>query len=157
MRRLAFSFAVGLLFGIGLLVSGMTQPAKVVAFLDVAGAWDPSLGFVMAGAIAVHALAYQLVPRLRRPLWAERFGIPTRRDLDGRLLGGAALFGAGWALGGYCPGPALTSVISGASSTLLFTGAMAVGMAAFTAAESALRGAAARRSPSLEASEPERP
>jgi uncharacterized protein len=128
MKNLLFALVVGLVFGVGLIASGMTQPAKVVGFLDVLGPWDPSLGFVMGGAIGVHFLAYRLIPRLRKPLWGGSFGIPTRRDIDGRLIGGAVLFGAGWGLGGYCPGPALTSVVAGAQSTLLFTGAMLTGM-----------------------------
>ena len=132
MRKYGIPLGAGLLFGAGLLVSGMAQPAKVVGFLDVLGDWDPSLAFVMLGAIAVHFLAYRLVPKLERPLLGERFGIPTRRDIDHRLLIGAALFGAGWGLAGYCPGPALTTVASGASTTLLFTGAMLVGMWAHT-------------------------
>lgn len=132
MRNVALAYGVGLLFGVGLLVSGMARPDKVVGFLDVTGAWDPSLAFVMVGAIAVHAVAYRFVPRLRAPLWAARWGIPTRRDVDWRLLVGAALFGAGWGLGGYCPGPAFTGLATGAASTLLFTGAMLAGMWAFT-------------------------
>lgn len=131
-RSILLSLVVGTVFGIGLLLSGMTQPAKVVNFLDVLGNWDPSLAFVMGGAIAVHFLAYRLVPRLPKPLWGTRWGLPTRRDVDVRLLGGAALFGAGWGLGGYCPGPALTSAVAGASSTLLFTGAMLAGMWGFS-------------------------
>lgn len=131
MKTLLISFATGLLFGAGLLVSGMTQPAKVVNFLDVASGWDPSLAFVMGGAIVVHFFAYRLVPRLPSPVFATSWGIPSRRDIDWRLLVGAAMFGAGWALGGYCPGPALTSVVSGASSTLIFTGSMLAGMWGF--------------------------
>jgi uncharacterized protein len=130
-RSIVLALASGLVFGVGLLLSGMTRPAKVVRFLDVLGDWDPSLAFVMGGAIAVHFLAYRLVPRLPGPLWGAKWGIPTRRDVDLRLLAGAALFGAGWGLGGYCPGPALTSVVAGASSTLLFTGAMLAGMWGF--------------------------
>lgn len=128
MKSILLALGAGILFGGGLLISGMAQPAKVIGFLDVLGDWDPSLGFVMVGAIAVHSLAYRLVPRLQRPLWGSSWAIPTRRDIDGRLVGGAALFGAGWGLGGYCPGPALTSVVAGASSTLIFTGAMLAGM-----------------------------
>jgi uncharacterized membrane protein YedE/YeeE len=127
-RTLGLSYGAGAVFGVGLALAGMTRPAKVIGFLDVLGGWDPSLAFVMIGAILVHAAAYRLVPRMPKPLWAERWGIPTRRDVDLRLLLGAALFGAGWGLGGYCPGPALTSVFAGASSTLLFTGAMLAGM-----------------------------
>ncbi len=131
MKAVLLALFAGLIFGVGLIVSGMTQPAKVVGFLDVLGGWDPSLAFVMLGAIAVHFLAYRLVPRLPRPLWASRWGIPTRKDVDARLIVGAILFGAGWGLGGYCPGPALTSVASGTMSALLFTGSMLVGMWAY--------------------------
>jgi uncharacterized membrane protein YedE/YeeE len=128
MKGIAIGLATGLVFGAGLVLSGMTQPAKVLAFLDILGGWDPSLAFVMGGAIAVHFVAYRLVPRLAKPVWSGAWMLPTRRDVDTRLLLGATLFGAGWGLGGYCPGPALTSVVSGASSTLLFTGAMLAGM-----------------------------
>lgn len=138
MRPILLGLGTGLLFGVGLLVSGMTQPAKVVNFLDVLGAWDPSLGFVMAGAIAVHFFAYRLVPRLPRPLWAGGWSLPTRRDVDGRLLVGAVLFGAGWGLGGYCPGPAITSLAAGAASTLIFTGSMLAGMWAYALWERSL-------------------
>jgi uncharacterized membrane protein YedE/YeeE len=136
-RSELLSYGVGLTFGAGLLVSGMSQPAKVVGFLDVLGDWDPSLAFVMGGAIAVHVLAYRLVTRMPHPLWAPKWGIPSRKDVDGRLLAGAALFGAGWGLGGYCPGPALTSVAAGAPETLLFTGSMLAGMWGFTLWEAA--------------------
>jgi uncharacterized membrane protein YedE/YeeE len=136
-KSVLLSLAIGLVFGVGLLLSGMTQPAKVVNFLDVLGDWDPSLGFVMGGAIAVHFFAYRLVPRLPKPVWGARWGIPTRRDVDARLLVGAALFGAGWGLGGYCPGPALTSVVAGASSTMIFTGSMLTGMWGFSVWEAA--------------------
>jgi len=128
LRRTALAFGAGLVFGVGLLVSGMAQPGKVIAFLDVLGEWDPSLASVMIGAIAVHSLAWRLVTRLDKPVWSARWALPTRRDVDYRLLVGAVMFGAGWGLGGYCPGPALTSVVAGASSTLLFTGAMLAGM-----------------------------
>lgn len=140
MKSILLALAAGLVFGVGLLVSGMTQPAKVVNFLDVAGDWDPSLAFVMGGAIAVHFLAYRVVPRLQKPVWAERWSLPTRKDIDARLLVGAALFGAGWGLGGYCPGPALTSAIAGASSTLIFTGSMLAGMWGYSLWETARAG-----------------
>jgi uncharacterized membrane protein YedE/YeeE len=130
---------VGVVFGVGLLLSGMTQPAKVVNFLDVLGDWDPSLAFVMGGAIAVHFFAYRLVPRLRKPLWGLRWSLPTRRDIDGRLIIGAALFGGGWGLGGYCPGPALTSVVAGAGSTMIFTGSMLAGMWGYSLWEASRR------------------
>lgn len=128
MKNLVFASIAGLVFGVGLVLSGMTQPAKVVGFLDLSGRWDPSLAFVMGGAIAVHFLAYRLVPKLKRPIWGAAWSLPTRRDVDRRLVLGAVLFGAGWGLGGYCPGPALTSVVAGASSTLIFTSAMLVAM-----------------------------
>ena len=126
--RLAAIFASGLLFALGLGISGMTQPAKVVGFLDITGDWKPELAFVMGGAIAVHLIAYRLVPRMARPLFEPRFGIPTRRDVDLRLVGGAVLFGAGWGLGGFCPGPGLVSLVSGQWQALVFVAAMLVGM-----------------------------
>jgi uncharacterized membrane protein YedE/YeeE len=118
----------GLLFGVGLGVSGMTLPAKVIGFLDVAGDWDASLAFVMVGAIAVHAVLYRLVRRRPVPLFDGTFHVPTRRDLDARLVVGAALFGVGWGLGGFCPGPALVSLGSGSGAAVLFVAAMLVGM-----------------------------
>lgn len=132
MKSVLSAGLAGVLAGLGLVISGMTQPAKVVNFLNVLGDWDPSLAFVMGGAIGVHFFAYRLVPRLKRPLFGEVWGIPTRRDIDTRLVAGAALFGAGWGLGGYCPGPALTSVVAGASQTLIFVGAMLAGMWAYS-------------------------
>jgi len=144
-RRLIATFFAGLIFSVGLGVAGMTQPAKVVGFLDLTGDWDPSLAFVMGGAIAVHFVAYRLVPRLGSPLFAERFGIPTRRDVDPRLVSGAVLFGAGWGLGGFCPGPALVSLTGGAQSALIFVAAMLGGMVLFQLADS-LRVSLQRRS-----------
>ena len=131
MAKTVSAFTVGLLFGIGLLVSGMANPAKVLAFLDVTGRWDPSLAFVMAGAVAVSAAGYRVARRRGRPVLAPRLEIPTRRDLDPSLLVGAALFGVGWGLVGLCPGPALTilSVVPAPAAT--FVAAMAVGMLMF--------------------------
>lgn len=126
-RPVAFSSVAllgGSLFGAGLVLSGMTLPSKVRGFLDFAGAWDPTLMFVMGGAIAVHALAYLLIRGWSTPLFASRFQLPTRRDLDAKLLIGAAVFGVGWGVGGYCPGPALVSLTTGASSVLAFVAAM---------------------------------
>lgn len=128
MSSILVALVSGLVFGAGLLVSGMAQPAKVIGFLDLSGAWDPTLAFVMVGAIAVHLVAYRLVARLPSPLLDGAWALPTRRDVDSRLILGAMLFGGGWGLGGYCPGPALTTFVSGASSTLLFTGSMLVAM-----------------------------
>ncbi len=102
--------ACGILFGLGLIISGMANPAKVLGFLDISGTWDPTLAFVMAGALAVSALGYRLQKKCSKPLFAAQFAIPSRKDLDARLLGGAALFGLGWGLIGLCPGPALVAL-----------------------------------------------
>lgn len=122
------TLALGLLFGLGLVLSGMANPAKVLNFLDLYGPWDPSLAFVMGGAVAVAFAGYRLVLRRRRPLAAESFQLPARRDLDARLLVGPAIFGVGWGLAGYCPGPALTALGLGATGTLAFVPAMLAGM-----------------------------
>lgn len=130
---LALAALAGALFGAGLLISGMTQPLRVIAFLDFTGsraAWDPSLALVMGGGVAVYALAFHRVRNQRSSPWfGEKFHIPTRRDLDPSLLLGAATFGAGWGIAGFCPGPALVSAASGASNALWFVAAMLVGMA----------------------------
>jgi uncharacterized membrane protein YedE/YeeE len=119
----------GLVFGVGLLVSGMTQPSKVLGFLDFAGDWDPSLAFVMGGAIFVHALFARLALRSGgRPVFAETFDLPSRRDVDTPLLAGAAFFGIGWGIAGYCPGPALVSLASPSIRTTAFVVAMGAGM-----------------------------
>jgi uncharacterized membrane protein YedE/YeeE len=119
----------GLVFGVGLLVSGMTQPSKVLGFLDFAGDWDPSLAFVMAGAVFVHALFARLALRPGgRPVFAETFDLPSRRDIEAPLLAGAALFGIGWGIGGYCPAPALVSLASPSMRTIAFVVAMGAGM-----------------------------
>ncbi|MGE7152424.1 YeeE/YedE family protein [Methylobacterium sp. NI91] len=131
MAKTVSAFAVGLLFGIGLLVSGMANPAKVLAFLDVTGRWDPSLAFVMAGAVAVSAAGYRVARRRGRPVLAPRLDIPTRRDLDPRLLVGAAVFGLGWGLAGLCPGPALTILTVVPAPAATFVAAMVVGMLMF--------------------------
>lgn len=118
----------GLLFGTGLGVAGMTRPEKVLGFLDVAGAWDASLAFVMLGGIAVHAALYRLIRRRPSPLFDVRFHVPDRRDLDAPLLAGAALFGAGWGLAGYCPGPGLVSAAAGRPEAWLFVTTMTLGI-----------------------------
>ena len=102
-------FITGLVFSLGLTLSGMTDPARVISFLDVAGDWDPTLIFVLGGAVITTFIGYRLAWRRSTPLLGERFQLPTRRDIDGRLLLGAALFGTGWGLSGYCPGPAIVS------------------------------------------------
>lgn len=128
----AAALLAGLIFAIGLVVGGMTQPAKVVAFLDVfGGAWDPSLAFVMGGAILVHAPIYALVVRRRsQPMLQPHFQIPDRQELTFPLIAGSALFGAGWGLGGFCPGPGLVSLPTFGVEALTFVGAMTVGMLA---------------------------
>lgn len=127
---LPVNFGLGLLFGVGLVVSGMSDPAKVLNFLDLFGSWDPSLALVMAGAVIVTFLGYRLVFRRGRPIAGKTFHLPDRNDIDGRLLVGPVIFGIGWGLGGFCPGPALTALGLGASGTLAFVPAMLVGMLA---------------------------
>lgn len=122
------SLVSGLLFGAGLALGGMTDPGKVVAFLDIAGAWDPSLAFVMGSALLVTFPVFAWVRRSTRPLFAERFQLPTRRDLDPQLLVGAALFGIGWGIAGLCPGPAIANLAAGSPEILLFVATMVAGM-----------------------------
>ena len=129
------AFASGLLFAVGLAVAGMTQPAKVVGFLDVAGSWDPSLAFVMIGAIAVYFVANRLVQGRAAPWIGSVFHLPTRRDIEPRLVLGAGLFGIGWGLAGYCPGPALTALGTGGFRALSFVASMAAGMLLFEAVQ----------------------
>jgi uncharacterized membrane protein YedE/YeeE len=135
----ALAVFAGAVFAIGLAVGGMTIPAKVTGFLDVGGAWDPTLALVMAGAIAVYAPVVRIVRRRHRPLASEQFHWPTPRVIDARLIGGAAIFGVGWGLSGYCPGPALTSIGSGAASALVFVAAMIAGIAVTRAVDRARR------------------
>jgi hypothetical protein len=123
MQRIAAGLC-GVVFGAGLSLSGMTNPAKVLAFLDVSGRWDPTLALVMGAALSVSALGYALAREVSRPWFAEVFAIPTRLDIDARLIGGAALFGVGWGLVGLCPGPAIASLGRGSSEVLVFAGAM---------------------------------
>lgn len=122
---------VGLLFGVGLIVAGMTDPAKVQGFLDLAGAWDPSLALVMAGAIAVAWLAFRLAARRPAALLGGPMRLPTSRDVDRRLVLGSLAFGAGWGLAGFCPGPALASLATGGVKPVLFVSAMLAGMGLF--------------------------
>jgi uncharacterized membrane protein YedE/YeeE len=122
------SFFSGLLFAVGLAISGMTQPAKVVGFLDLTGDWDPSLACVMVGAISVHALLYRLLCKRAAPLFAARFSLPTHSSIDARLVVGAGLFGLGWGIGGFCPGPAVTSLASGHTPVMVFVISMLAGM-----------------------------
>ena len=126
------AFVAGVIFAIGLAIGGMTQPAKVAGFLDLTGDWDPSLMFVMGGAVITHASLYRLIHQRPTPLFTAAFSVPTRKDIDVRLLGGAALFGIGWGLSGFCPGPALTSLASGQTPVLIFVAAMIGGMYLYT-------------------------
>jgi hypothetical protein len=128
MRATITALLSGLIFGLGLVISGMSNPAKVLNFLDVAGSWDPSLAFVMAGAVFVTSIGYRLILRQEAPKFATAFALPTRRDIDTPLIAGAAIFGIGWGLGGFCPGPAWTAVLLGDAGTLAFFPAMLAGM-----------------------------
>jgi uncharacterized protein len=127
------AFASGLLFGLGLIVSQMVNPAKVLGFLDIFGNWDPSLAFVMGGAVIVSGLGYRIARRRGIPVLAPRLEIPARRDLDPRLIGGAALFGIGWGLVGLFPGPALVGLTFGPVGIFAFVAAMIAGMVLFRA------------------------
>jgi uncharacterized membrane protein YedE/YeeE len=132
---LALSFAAGVVFALGLALAGMTQPSKVIGFLDVAGSWDPSLAFVMAGAIAVYFGATRIMQRRAAPLAGGEFHLPARRDLEPKLWIGAGLFGIGWGLAGYCPGPGIASLGTGTLSALSFVSSMALGMLLYEGAE----------------------
>lgn len=127
MRSLT-SFLLGALFGIGLIVSGMIHPQKVQDFLDVSGQWDASLALVMGGALLVTALTFPLIVKRREPLLATKFHLPTAKEIDTKLIVGAALFGIGWGLGGFCPGPAIVGLLSGSTAPIVFVAAMIVGM-----------------------------
>ena len=143
--NLVTAFLAGLLFGGGLILSGMSNPAKVLAFLDVTGAWDPSLLFVMLGAILVAALAFRFARTRVRPLFGSQIRIPGAGRIDAPLVLGSITFGVGWGLVGYCPGPALTALAVGGRSTLLFVAAMVAGMAIFEVAERIRAGIEAQR------------
>ena len=126
--RALVALSAGVLFGMGLMLGGMTDPAKVIGFLDLAGHWDPSLAFVMGGALCVTFPTFQLLLRRGRPLLEERFFLPTRSDLDARLVGGAVLFGVGWGIAGLCPGPAVANLAFGSPEVVAFVAAMIAGM-----------------------------
>lgn len=132
MRQVAAALAAGLLFGLGLTLSRMIDPAKVLGFLDVAGNWDPSLAFVLAGAAGTAALGFRIVlGRRAAPLFADKFSLPTARGIDLRLVLGAAIFGVGWGLVGLCPGPALAGLSLAFRPVAIFVAAMLAGMALF--------------------------
>lgn len=125
------SLLSGLVFGLGLIVSGMANPAKVLGFLDLAGPWDPSLAFVMGGAVGVSAVAFMLARRRKLSLLGAPVALPTARRLDRRLIGGSLLFGIGWGIAGFCPGPGLVSLGTGEFKAVVFVGAMLLGMGLF--------------------------
>ena len=136
-KKIAFGLAAGALFAAGLVVSGMTQTAKVINFLNFGGiiaperfgAWDASLAFVMGGALVITFVAFAITPTQGRKPWvSDKFDLPTRKDVDFKLVAGAAMFGIGWGLAGYCPGPAMASVISGGVDALIFVAALLVGL-----------------------------
>ncbi len=131
MRSILIAFVCGLVFALGLGLSGMVDPGRVLAFLDLAGAWEPNLMLVLGGAVGVYALGARRVLAWPRP-WDGRFQVPTRRSLDTRLILGAALFGAGWGLTGLCPGPALVDLAGGGVDFWIFALAMLTGMAGFS-------------------------
>lgn len=122
------NLALGLLFGVGLVVSGMSDPAKVLNFLDLFGTWDPSLAFVMGGAVLVAFFGFRLTLARGAPIVGDRFHLPTRKDIDARIVMGPAIFGIGWGLGGFCPGPAFTALGLGAAGAMAFIPAMILGM-----------------------------
>ena len=130
--RAVAALASGLVFGLGLAVSGMMNPAKVIGFLDVAGDWDPTLAFVMGGALLVAVPAYRFIPKRERPVLEEEFSLPEKKAIDAPLVGGSALFGVGWGLVGFCPGPAIAALGTGLVPVFAFVAAMLAGMALHT-------------------------
>ena len=131
MKSTLVSFLSGVIFALGLGIGGMTQPAKVIGFLDFTGNWDPSLAFVMLGAIGVHSLFYRMLRNRSSFRFSLEISLPSRTEIDSRLIGGSVTFGLGWGIAGYCPGPALTSLASGNSSAMIFSVAMIAGIFVF--------------------------
>lgn len=127
-REILSALLTGILFGLGLAIAQMTDPNKVLNFLDITGQWDPSLAFVMASALLVVAPAYRFILRRKRPLWGATFQVPTRSDIDSRLVVGSALFGIGWGLSGYCPGPAITALATLSPGAVGVVGGLLIGM-----------------------------
>ena len=128
MQKFIISALIGAIFGLGIAISGMANPAKVLNFFDVAGSWDPSLIFVMGGALIVTAIGFRLVLSRSHPLLAGGFSLPTKRDIDVRLLGGAAIFGVGWGIAGFCPGGVVPALGLGRSEPAIFVAALVAGM-----------------------------
>lgn len=133
--QILIAFIAGLIFGLGLIVSGMADPSKVLNFLDLSGNWDPSLAFVMGGAICVGVIAFYFAKKRQKSLLGDPISLPTNTRIDRRLVFGSLVFGIGWGLAGYCPGPALVSLTSGNSKTIVFVIAMLAGMAIFEVLE----------------------
>ncbi len=133
--KLLLALLAGMVFGLGLILSGMTDPAKVIGFLDISGNWDPSLGLVMGGAVLVGLLTFRFSARRAKAFFGDAMQLPTARHIDRRLVLGSMTFGVGWGLAGYCPGPALASLASGGVQALLFVAAMLAGMALFAVLE----------------------
>ena len=131
MNKLVSAFVIGGVFGLGIAISGMANPAKILNFFDLAGAWDPSLAFVMGGGLIVTFIGCRLIfARRKAPVFESTFDLPTQQRIDRELVGGAALFGIGWGIAGFCPGPALVALASGRSAAWIFVPAMLVGMLA---------------------------
>ncbi|WP_028955088.1 DUF6691 family protein [Sulfitobacter sp. 20_GPM-1509m] len=128
--RVLTSYLIGLIFGVGISISGMANPAKVLNFFDVAGTWDPSLAFVMGGALVVTFIGYRFILKRSAPFLSARFQLPTRRDLDLPLIGGSAVFGVGWGIAGFCPGGALPALGTGRTDVLVFVAALLGGIIA---------------------------
>jgi uncharacterized protein len=152
--RLLTIFIAGFLFAAGLVISGMTQPSKIVGFLDIFGDWDPSLALVMGGAVGVHALAYRWVKGRSSPLLAPTFQIPTKRDIDSKLVIGSAVFGVGWGLSGYCPGPAVSSLVVGDPRTVIFVASLISTMVIYSLVTGSISGRANRNKPDHELGTP---
>lgn len=139
MKNSLAALAVGFVFAIGLGLSGMTQPQKVIGFLDLFGKWDPSLIFVMIGAIIVHFVTYKLIRKRSSPLLSTQWHVPTKREVTPALVIGSFIFGVGWALGGFCPGPAVTSLASFDQTPAIFVVSMLVGMYLFKVMDKKLK------------------
>ena len=136
--RLIIVYLIGLIFGVGISISGMANPAKVLNFFDLAGTWDPSLAFVMGGALLVTFFGYRVVLKRKAPIMASGFQLPTRRDFDLPLIGGSAFFGVGWGIAGFCPGGALPALGTGRSEVFVFVGALLAGILIAKALQAAL-------------------
>lgn len=139
MKNAIAALVVGFIFALGLGLSGMTQPQKVIGFLDLFGQWDPSLIFVMIGAIIVHFITYKLIRKRRLPVFSTQWHVPTKNEITPALMMGAFIFGVGWALGGFCPGPAITSVASFQVTPIVFVVSMLVGMFIFKLVDKKLK------------------